>query len=300
VVRIFTGFAVLVFLGVIAHQLAGVAMTHPRFQVRSDTLVSEITPRWLPDSLAQQLREDLRGLPTVSIFDPALESKLVAGLSQSPWVGEVRRIERIFPDRVRVDLSLRRPVAACNVGEVRVLLDEDGRALARESVRKPTAFPYDVLHIEGVKLDQPPAAGDLCGQEGVRAGVLAAAELLAHESLWRDRVPDVRVRAVDVARRGRTEAAPDGEVFLRTRSQVLIRWGRPAKAETYGILEPPVAAKIDNLARVNELYPGLRGLDEVWVGFDQPSYRPMVVGKKDDPPMIVVPRKGQGGVPVDS
>jgi hypothetical protein len=292
VARLLAGALVVASLCVLAYKLAALAMAQPRFQVSPESLVTEALPAWMPAPVAEAVRADLRALPPVSIFSPSLESTLVERLTASPWIAGVPRIERMFPNRVRIEIDVRRPVAVQRDGDDRLLLDADGRVLHRESARTPAPFPYPVLAIEGTRAPKPPRPGEVATDDRVRSAVYASAEILDHLALWRERLPDVHLAAIDLDRDEKGTVAMPGEVILVTRGGVRIRWGRPARSEHFGLLEPPIERKIDYLARVNAHFPGLFGVDEVWVAGEYPSYRPSVGGA----PLVLIPPVASAGL----
>jgi cell division protein FtsQ len=124
-----------------------------------------------------------------------------AGIEALPWV-RAARVERAWPDAVRVTLEERRAVAWADAGDGRALVvDPSGRVLAIEA-QPPSGLPQllDVLPAVAV-------GGSIAPSTGARvAGALEG--------------------IVQASTRG-IATAPDGRVTLQTASGQEIRLGRP-------------------------------------------------------------------------
>lgn len=99
--------------------------------VAIDRLGLAEVPDWLRDETLHALLLDLRprlGQP-VGMMDGAALAQLQAGLAASGWLDAVR-LERAYPDRLRVHARVRRPVLEVRfAGHVLGLADADGVAI---------------------------------------------------------------------------------------------------------------------------------------------------------------------------
>ncbi len=274
VARALAGGIVLVSLGLIADRLAEVAQGSSRFQVDPACVLEERSPSWLPESIGHEIRVALQAAPPVSLFAPDFGGRLRDAVkSATPWIGTVERVERIFPNRARVDLTLRRPVVAIEHEGHRYLLDGSGRVLHREPRSQPTSFRFPVYPVFGVRAGAP-TVGAVSDDREVLAAVRVAEELRALPSAHRDLVRQIEPVALEVRRSIRGSVAAAGEVHIRTASGVLVEWGR-ARSGALGLADVPVDRKIEHLARIMKVYPRLAGLEEARLNFDVPHYRPI-------------------------
>ena len=65
-----------------------------------------------------------------NLLDPDINVRIAEGLSAHPWVAEVKRVEQLPADRVRVELGYRVPVLA---------VARNGRAVDRDGVLLPAS-----------------------------------------------------------------------------------------------------------------------------------------------------------------
>ncbi|MEO6595208.1 MAG: FtsQ-type POTRA domain-containing protein, partial [Planctomycetota bacterium] len=194
----------------------------------------------------------------VPILDEARSRQLRDGLASVPWVREAS-IERVFPDRFKLHLDLRRPVLAVRDAEGAPLCLVDRDAVALPWVDTP--LPVTVLHREGgapsmaVELGQPVAEGR------VRAAAGIAVE-------WRDEllplVPEcpalLEVDATNLGERWlRGPSYPEVRVKLRRSdgAGVVFAYGRPLDSPMPRV---PVRTKATVLGQILRQHPGLQGL----------------------------------------
>lgn len=136
-------------------------------------------PGWLDRDLLLAVMRDLepRLQGQMSIMDDAAATALQRSLAASPWVERVV-LQRVFPDRLRTELQLRRPVlAVCTQrgAAPEVLVDRQGVCLPAVAVEH---LPYVVIEEEA----QAPA-DQLIGKQHGDLRVQAAAAVAVE---WRD------------------------------------------------------------------------------------------------------------------
>ena len=194
----------------------------------------------------------------IGILDESAARKLRDGLMSVSWVRDVR-VERAFPDRFRLHLSLRRPVLA-----VRSADDEPLCLVDRDAVMLPwidCELPAVHLYREGGQPDMQVLVGGTAEDERVRAAVGIACE-------WRDRFAPLvggcpRLLEVDATNLGerwiRGPDYPEVRVTLARGDgqSVVFGYGRPT---TSPLPRVPITTKAEVLQKVLDRHPALEGL----------------------------------------
>ena len=223
----------------------------------------------------------------VPILDDATILALCDGLRSVPWVAEAR-VERAFPDRLQVQVGLRRPVLAVRDGggQPLCLVDREGRMLPWVELALPSTF----LFAEGGAVSMAVAMGELAPDPRVVVAAAIAVE-------WRDELaPSVKPEAgQQCPRLLEVDATNLGERWLRGPSYpevrvklaradgaaVVFNYDRPVSSPLPRV---PVQSKATVLTNVLREHPGLSGLvagdlrfSHRWADYLQP--RP--TGKRD-------------------
>jgi len=222
-------------------------------------------PRWLQSALLPEVMTELApriegpdGDAELSLLDEAGARALIASLEASPWVVEAR-MERVFPDRMRLFLDVRQPVLTVEHSDlVRFSVDRRGTCLPPVA---SVALP--VVRISGVWEEGAPAPtlGTVHPDPRVHAALEVALE-------WRDQLvplvpgaPELlEVDAFNLEERQMVGARdPDIRVVLRRSdgAGVSFAWGRPPSTQKSRV---PVGTKAQVLRAILDRYPGLGGL----------------------------------------
>jgi hypothetical protein len=240
------------------------ALDLEEFRVRPDSLAIVKKPAWLANDVVSEIRRDLAAAPALSLFDPALPAALRGAVGENPWVEEVRRVNRRFPDKVVVHAKLRRPVAAIATrgrGGPFALVDENGRVLRtgvtdltpwRESARSP------LFEVRGVRTAEI-RTGAVLSDPALREAAALAKDLESLSPFPAFR--DVAIVAMDVSGVDSSGTSLDAGIALETASGVVIEWGHSSRSRVFG--EPTLEEKIAGLERVLAAYPRLGGLRTV-------------------------------------
>lgn len=217
-------------------------------------------PSWMDRALLTEISAALSPWlsDAVGILDEPTSRKLRDGLATVPWVEEVA-VERLFPDRFRLHVGLRRPVIA-----VRSADDEPLCLVDRGAVMLPwvdTTLPVLRLYREGGRAALAPAPGEVAADARVRCAAAVACE-------WRDELaplvancpPLLEVDASNLGERWLVGPEyPELRVVLRRGdgARVVFAYGRPVDT-----LLPRVAVrtKASVLDKVLQKHPGLDGL----------------------------------------
>lgn len=212
-------------------------------------LVVLLIHRELYSMLAQQrdYAVELPGSDTRSTsLDDELVGRIAAALHRNPWIRRVERVERVYPNHIKVRYEFRQPALSVKTRQGYVLLD-------RDLVRLPGLYPtlpekVRTLTVEGIR-EAPPEPGRVWAGSALRPAVELALICSQNELLRR-----IDIASVDCSR-------ASGPVLLKTRTGCVIHWGR-APSDS-GPDELPVARKLHHLRRVLAYYPNLEDLDSV-------------------------------------
>jgi hypothetical protein len=219
----------------------------PRFRVYPDRFRAK-APEWC----AKELTSVAFPRESYSIFDPALTREVAEAYARCPWVASVVRVEKRFPNELRVALELRQPGAF-------VRLPSGWYAIDRHAVYLPLDYRrWDhankaLPQVFGVQSDPPPA-----GMRWADRRVTAAASVLS--TLATDPAVLAQVHVIDVANLEGDIDPLRSEILLLTRQRHRINWGRPPDTRKFG--EPPSQAKLARLRRfLARPVPGAASLD---------------------------------------
>ncbi len=236
-----------------------------RFLVEPSASRTLLAAPWL-------LAEDVEGMRAgsflpetpVSFFDAGLLKDLEGSYARSPWVKRVVTVHPVWPNRARVFLEIRRPVAGILVGGAEIhLVDERGVRLPGIRRTPPEGLRKPFLRLMGVR-ERPPRAGEVWSR-AVREGVAVVMDL---GTLREDVARAARIQTVDVSNVGGLVDPLEPEILLGTASGAVIEWGR-SPASPRAVTERTLEEKVLHLHRALLLYPGLGGLSRLKVQFDR-------------------------------
>jgi len=217
-------------------------------------------PDWLNEQMLVAVAESVSPWldGEVGLLDEENSRRMRDGLLQSCWVRDVR-VERVFPDQFRLQLTLRRPLVAVSTAdsEPLCLVDAAGVMLPWVDNRLPTLR----LYREGGS----PTMTVQHGAVSEEARVLAAAEVATE---WRERLAPLvpacpELLEIDVSNLGerwiRGPEYPEVRVHLRRNdgAQVIFGYGRPVASQLDRVA---VASKATVLRKVLAQHEGLDGL----------------------------------------
>jgi len=174
-----------------------------------------------------------------SVFDSNVTREVADVYLACPWVASVERIEKRFPNQLRVELTLREPVAFIRLPGGFRTLDADGYVLpidhnSWDHQRQPLPV------IQGVTSGAP-KPGEPWGDRRVGAGLSVVAALAREPQVLRC------IQTVDVSNLDGELDPLRSEITLYSRRNVTILWGRPPDTKKFG--EPSVADKLARLRR---------------------------------------------------
>ena len=201
-------------------------------------------PSWISDDIENDIFDVPCLSRSFSIFEPGVTARIAAAIERSPWVRNVRAVRKQFPNRLDIEMELRKPVA---------YVDYRGtfHAVDRTGVRVPGSFrklddtPWRLPCIL-VADREPPDLGAQWDSDLVRCAVDVADALV----VARDELP-VQVAAIDVRSRW-DRGKPQRNVTLYTLNGPRIFWGSPPDLRQHG--EPTTDERVDNLIAFAALY----------------------------------------------
>jgi hypothetical protein len=245
---------------VLAARLRGASRASP--VVALDAVGLRERPEWLTGDLLVAVLADLQpwldgGLP---ILDDDGARRLRAGLSDVAWVAGVH-FERVFPDRLRASLTLRRPVLRVRSGDGAPICLVDRTGVVLPWLDLPE-LPETTLRAEGGRTSMVARPGAVAPDDRVVAAAAVAVE-------WRDELralmPEapllLEVDATNLGERWLPAHAryPEIRVALRRDdgAAVVFAYDHPP-----GSAAPRIATadKAAVLRKILARYPGLHGL----------------------------------------
>ena len=219
--------------------------------------------------------------------DDAVEWLIEALPRRCGWIRKVVALEKVYPDRLRVSLDLREPVALLE-GAGGDLHFVDGQGVVVAPVEEA---PEIVRRRRPPLIDRPGRALALgpgkCIEDGVLLDGLAVVnDLQPHLADLQAR--GVEIALVDLTPMVRRAAGDLSEVNLYTSAGVRIEWGR-APSSGLAELEPDPAAKVANILWAVAKYPGLRGVEAIRAQFHSPRQATVVEQVIPDSPLAATP-----------
>lgn len=174
---------------------------------------------WLPEEARKQVKSAVLSLKDLNLLSEEVLWEVEEGLSRTPWVKEVGRVEKVFPRSIRFSLVLRRPIAWVSRGGSTHLVDTDGTRLPISDRNAPEITHLPV--IEGVPSSMPsPLPGARWHSRQVEAGIHVAVCLqAAAESDSKILAGVKRIDVRDARSKGRG-------VVLITHDNRRLEWGK--------------------------------------------------------------------------
>jgi cell division protein FtsQ len=195
-VKLLKPLAVAVGLVALPAGLVSWVLTAPRFQLRAiEVREMKGSSRRVSEAWVRQALAPLQGknLLRLSLADAA------ARVQRNPWIASVE-IAKELPDRLRVRISERRPIALLLAGRDLVFADAEGRAIAPVA----TAAELEAARKTGLLVVSFPGKPH---PNGMAAALKVAAELGRVEPNWAAKLAQIEVLGEEDFRL-RTEALP--------------------------------------------------------------------------------------------
>jgi hypothetical protein len=237
-------------------------------RVRLEAQAGWADPRW-----EEEIAWSLAALPPFAIEDEPARAQLGVQLASLSFVAAVGEIEPLWPDGLRLDLRLRRPVACVQMGHAFVALDAEGVVL---SGRWPLPPRVGSGYLPVLWCPEKETAGLSPGArvdgQALLDGLAVASGLSRHLD---PAALDTLGRIAIDARRARAATVEEPGVRLLLEHARLVLFGRsPLSAEPGELpLEFKWSALADGLALLRSGDPQ-RDWDLLDLRFDTPRWRP--------------------------
>lgn len=257
-----------VFLFLILHRkVYAYYSIQPTHQINLAPLEVLHKPDWCSEPyFSEAIRTSMQLTGKVSLFDKGVVNQLLNKYQRNGWVAKVKSIEKQFPNKIKMQLELRRPVAVVEMKKWSnrssyYLVDQDNVRLPGEYYTIPS-IPITLPVIVGVR-SSPPLAGEKWLDKGLSDALDVAGVLKKYQVYHKLDVAGIDITNID----GKINKKST-EIVIVTKNNVQIEWGRPIK--TNKLFEISAEEKIKNLYRVLEISPQLHGIKYVKIQFDQP------------------------------
>lgn len=234
-------------------------------------------PEWMTDDMLLSVAETISPWLSdeVGILDEVTASRLRDGLESTPWVAGVK-VERMFPDRFRLKLELRRPSMAVHAGDDSplCLVDDAGVMLPWS----PTQLPVVRLYRDGGSPTMAVSFGERARERRVVVAAMIAAEWRAEVEPLVSKCPAlVEVEATNLGERWMVGPQyPEIRVVLARDDgeQVIFAYGRPPDSPLPRVPARTKALVLDNIVRKHKGLSGLLAgdlrLSRRWQDYLQP------------------------------
>lgn len=123
-------FGIFIFLYLIICQAEQNLRLYPKFYVHTQSLTLRNIPAYLSPFITQIVPQDLPD--RLYIFDPNLCSNIAHAYYKNPWIHKVKKVQKIYPNFVQVQVELRKPLCFIQYDDVFFLCDSNGIRLPGE------------------------------------------------------------------------------------------------------------------------------------------------------------------------
>jgi hypothetical protein len=245
-----------------------------------------VDPRWL-----ERVRVELARTPPFACSERSFLEPLAASLRALSFVAAVERCELAADGELRLELTLRKPVACIPSRGDYLLVDEDGVVLEGRWPLPPRLANVPLPVLAADELFERARPGDWLVEPEHEDALDVALSLFAHTT------PEERARLGPVeidARRGRVASVEEPGVRLTLAGERQALFGRGPSSDEPGELAP--AAKWRSLARALELFernPALHDWSLVDLRWDRPELvlkSAPVVAMRTETPAAAEPR----------
>jgi len=217
------------------------------FRLRDITLV---WPKWCPQQLVQHLHALPQPFAKSSIYNEELCDKIKTVYEHDAWVRRVISVRKQFPDRVIVEVDVRKPEFIVDKGRrERFLVDRDGCLLPPEYERWVHSNEVKKLQfIKGVATQPPPVPGSRWFDRSLMAGI----ETLAYIADRGYAANSITIHGADVSNFDCRISPIESEIVLLAANDNRIQWGRHPCTEKIGEAPPDVKLKyLEELLKQN-------------------------------------------------
>lgn len=203
--------------------------------------------RWLTPRDLTEINGAARFVGASTLYDRDVCRRLAEAYAANPWVERVSAVRRRFPDRIEVEMEIRRPVACVRRPAGLIPVDRSACRLPGDAASAGAAE----LPVIGGVWSAAPAPGRTWRDDSL-ADALRLIELL--NAALAGHGPSMRLAAVEV-RPSNSAYDRRPQLAARTAGGLLIEWGGYSESATF--LFPSAAEKRADLLRLLDEAPDL-------------------------------------------
>jgi len=259
------------------------------FRVYPGTIELGRTVEWLDSQAFRQdlLRRDVAGvlvrdgqLRGYSILAPDLSRVVARAYEQSPWVRRTLSVRRCFPNRLQVQLDLRRPYTWVEYRGHSYLVDREGVWLDSRIYRVP-AGGLRCAPIRITQVEHQPVLGKVWDDPGVQLGLDMARYIEANEALFQR----FGLRGVEIRQEGSLTGGNRNCAVLMTGVGTEIRWGSsPYQSPARAGSEVSPSTKVRALRAILQEHGAELGeFEYIDVRWDRPALKPRSASRRPFP-----------------
>ena len=226
----------------------------PRFSIQPDCLVIKTLPAWARPFIKKVAPVALPA--SLNMFDATIAAQIAQSFLRNPWVREVKRVSKKFPNQISIQVILRRPVAFIFMNNRYYAVDEQGVRLSGGYPILPI-LPYFLPYIVGG--DCPIPAPGRQWQDHHLLDALQVVRCLVDYKIF-ESLPVEFIRIAKTPARYKV-------IVLVTQDEKRIIWGRTLRCDL------PVILPKRRIKALQSLYPVLlnstefEAVDEVDISF---------------------------------
>ncbi|MBI5360146.1 MAG: hypothetical protein HZA48_06135 [Planctomycetes bacterium] len=231
------------------------------FNINLGTMKLSVQPDWASAWYNSTIELPPPSEEEICIFNKDIVETVAKHYEANPWVEKVDCVEKVFPDKLRVRLTLRKPVAVVEKSGWYYLVDAEETRLPGQYAQEET-FQIGLSAI--VRVNEPlPEPGQKWTGDGVKSGIAVLQAL--KDNGFNEML---KIYAVDVENIGGKMNPLQSEIVVWADNMVPVMWGKSPYSTKFGELS--VDKKLENLKAVLSARPRLEGLRCVKIQFERP------------------------------
>ena len=204
--------------------------------------ISLILPDWISEQGKVRIHDLVLTQSNQNQFSKNLTENIASAYKQNPLYKNVVSVKREFPNKIKVALELRKPVAEIKSKGKIFLVDGSGVRLPAKYYKWPISNEHNA-YILVKKLKDVPSSGKQWKDKRVLAGVDLVKFLIKNNA---DKL--LAIESIDVSNVGKRFLTKKSDIILRTKSGTKIKWGCSTLCRELN--ELPDAEKLRNLYSV--------------------------------------------------
>ena len=200
------------------------------------------TPDWATEEFVHEIN-NIRGFKNkYNIFEKDLTIKIVDAYESSPLISKVNYVERELPNKLKMKIELRRPVAIVKRKQKKYLVDKECVRIPEKFYKYPEEGD-DPIYIVSRRSVKVPEYGEKWNDRSIEDG-MNLLNYLKHNKIHKL----LKIASIDVSKIGGSRKDGKIDVELWTKNGAKIKWG--CSASSGQVNEPSNYEKLQNLLSV--------------------------------------------------